>query len=73
MGFRTEQFARGKEFLSTSNLREFSCLILDMQLPGMNGLELQLRLAAASHPIPIILSPPLATKVCVHGRCEAAL
>jgi CheY-like chemotaxis protein len=28
--------------------------ILDVQMPGMNGLELQLRLAAASHPIPII-------------------
>ena len=28
--------------------------ILDVQMPGLNGLELQLRLAAASHPIPII-------------------
>ncbi len=54
MGFRTQPFAGGEEFLSASNLREFSCLILDVQMPGMDGLELQLRLAAASHPIPII-------------------
>jgi FixJ family two-component response regulator len=54
MGFRTELFAGGEEFLAAPNLREFSCLILDVQMPGMNGLELQLRLAAASHPIPII-------------------
>ena len=54
MGFRTELFAGGKEFLAAPNLREFSCLILDVQMPGMDGLELQLRLAAASHPIPII-------------------
>ena len=54
MGFRTQPFAGGKEFLAAPNLREFSCLILDVQMPGMDGLELQLRLAAASHPIPII-------------------
>jgi FixJ family two-component response regulator len=54
MGFRTEPFTGGKEFLAAPNLREFSCLILDVQMPGMDGLELQLRLAAASHPIPII-------------------
>jgi FixJ family two-component response regulator len=54
MGFRTELFAGGKEFLGAPNLREFSCLILDVQMPGMDGLELQMRLAAASHPIPII-------------------
>src|ERR1700722_14148194 len=54
MGFRTEPFAGAKEFLASPNLREFSCLLLDVQMPGMDGLELQLRLAAASHPIPII-------------------
>ena len=54
MGFRTESFGAGKEFLAAPNLREFSCVILDVQMPGMDGLELQLRLAVASHPIPII-------------------
>jgi FixJ family two-component response regulator len=54
MGFRTEPFAGAEEFLGAPNLHEFSCLILDVQMRGMDGLELQLRLAAASHPIPII-------------------
>ncbi len=54
MGFRTQPFAGGEEFLAAPNLREFSCLILDVQMPGMDGLKLQLRLAATSHPIPII-------------------
>ncbi|MGA7762282.1 MAG: response regulator [Candidatus Binataceae bacterium] len=54
MGSRTELFGGGEDFLSAPNLREFSCLVLDVQMPGMDGLELQLRLAAASHPIPII-------------------
>ena len=54
MGSRTELFGGGEDFLSSPNLREFSCLVLDVQMPGMDGLELQLRLAAASHPIPII-------------------
>ncbi|MGA8568030.1 MAG: response regulator [Candidatus Binataceae bacterium] len=54
MGSRTELFGGGEDFLSAPNLREYSCLVLDVQMPGMDGLELQLRLAAASHPIPII-------------------
>jgi len=54
MGFRTELFAGGEQFLATPHLLDFSCLILDVQMPGMNGWELQRRLAAASHPIPII-------------------
>jgi FixJ family two-component response regulator len=54
MGFLTELFSGGEAFLASSNLRTFSCLILDVHMPGMNGLELQRQLAMASHPIPII-------------------
>ena len=54
MGFQAEPFAGGREFLGSPKLRAFRCLILDVQMPGMDGLELQQRLAAASFPIPII-------------------
>ena len=54
MGFQAEPFAGGQEFLGSPKLRAFRCLILDVQMPGMDGLELQQRLAAVSFPIPII-------------------
>ena len=54
MGFQAQPFAGGQEFLGSPKLRAFRCLILDVQMPGMDGLELQQRLAAASYPIPII-------------------
>ena len=43
----------GEEFLR-SNLDETSCLILDVQMKGLSGIELQERLISADRPIPII-------------------
>jgi FixJ family two-component response regulator len=43
MGYRTELFLDGMEFLAVAHLRNFSCVILDMHMPGMDGLELQRR------------------------------
>jgi FixJ family two-component response regulator len=51
--FRVEVFASARDFLDFAHLRETSCLILDVRMPGMDGLELQRQLAA-SHHIPII-------------------
>jgi FixJ family two-component response regulator len=41
-------------FLASGQLHEASCLIVDVRMPGMNGLQLQTRLAAADCRIPII-------------------
>ena len=54
MGFSTHAFASAKEFLSSAQLRETACLIADVEMPGMSGIELQDHLIAAGHTIPII-------------------
>jgi FixJ family two-component response regulator len=53
-GFRAEVFASAEDFLASRYLDETRCLILDVQMPGMNGLELQRRLASENRSIPII-------------------
>ncbi len=53
-GFTVEVFASGEEFLCFGSLRITSCLVLDVQMPGMNGLQLQSHLAAAAYHIPIV-------------------
>jgi FixJ family two-component response regulator len=53
-GFRSQGFASAEAFLASDDARESACLILDVRMPGMNGLELQRRLVAADWKIPII-------------------
>ena len=53
-GFRAEAFASAEEFESAGYLEEAACLILDVQMPGMSGIELQRRLASRRCEIPII-------------------
>jgi FixJ family two-component response regulator len=54
MGFRAEGFASGEDFLQSALLPGTTCLILDVRMPGMGGLELQRQLAAQKRRIPII-------------------
>jgi FixJ family two-component response regulator len=53
-GFLTDTFASAEEFLDSSQRRNTTCLLLDVRLPGMNGIELQRRLLDANSPFPII-------------------
>jgi FixJ family two-component response regulator len=53
-GFRAESFASAKEVLKWPLLDEASCLILDVFMPEMNGLELQRQLTRTHPRIPII-------------------
>jgi RNA polymerase sigma factor (sigma-70 family) len=54
VGLRAAVFASTAEFLRTSRSNDASCLILDVRLPGMSGLEFQGELAATKINIPII-------------------
>jgi FixJ family two-component response regulator len=54
VGLRAESFATGQEFLSRRPTSEPSCLVLDVRLPQMSGLDFQRRLAEIGMQIPII-------------------
>ncbi len=53
-GFRAAAFESAETFLRSDHLHDTSCLIVDVQMPGMNGLQLQSHLAAEGCGIPII-------------------
>jgi len=54
VGFRVQGFASAEAFLQANHAPETACLILDVRLPGMHGLELQRQLVAAHWGMPII-------------------
>jgi FixJ family two-component response regulator len=53
-GFQVEAFASAEEFLNSSQLLETACLILDVRMPGMSGIELQDRLTTSHGGFPIV-------------------
>jgi FixJ family two-component response regulator len=54
VGLRAESFATGEAFLSRQRTSDPSCLVLDVRLPQMSGLDFQRRLAETGVQIPII-------------------
>ena len=54
VGLRVQVFSSAREFLREPPPRTAACLVLDVRLPGMGGMDLQRDLAAAGNPIPII-------------------
>jgi FixJ family two-component response regulator len=53
-GFVPRTFASAEEFLTCDDCDDTACLILDVRLPGMSGIELQRRLAESNSRLPII-------------------
>jgi len=53
-GFKVETFMRAEDFLAFKHLKQPSCLVLDIQLPDINGLALQDAMAGRKLAIPII-------------------
>ncbi|MBV9746987.1 MAG: response regulator transcription factor, partial [Acidobacteriia bacterium] len=54
VGLRVETFASAQEYLARTGAEALNCLILDLQLPGLSGLDLQKRMAEDEVEIPII-------------------
>ena len=70
-GFRAEAFASAEEFLDSKSAVETACLILDLRMPGMNGLELQRRLNQNGHRVPIIFLSAQASEEDEHSALRA--
>jgi FixJ family two-component response regulator len=54
VGFRVQGFPSAEAFLNSNQFHDTACLILDVRMPGMNGLDLQRQLVASNCRIPII-------------------
>jgi FixJ family two-component response regulator len=54
VGLPSQTFASAEEFLNSGQQRQTACLITDIRMPGMSGLELQAKLNAAHCRIPTI-------------------
>jgi FixJ family two-component response regulator len=63
VGLRVAVFASAEDFWHSGPLHDTACLIVDVRMPRMSGLELQRELAAAHCPIPLIF-------ITAHGDAE---
>ena len=74
-GYQAETFSSAREFLNRPRARVPSCLVLDVSLPDLNGLELQERIAAERIDMPIIFitgygDVPMTVKAMKAGAIE---
>jgi FixJ family two-component response regulator len=54
LGYTVHTFASAEEFLRSSHLTETSCVIADVQMPGMSGVDLQTLMLTSGHYVPFI-------------------
>lgn len=54
LGFSVATFASAEDFLESDRVDDTSCLITDVQMPGLSGVELQSRLIADGRDMPVI-------------------
>jgi two-component system, LuxR family, response regulator FixJ len=75
VGLRSESFSSGQEYLEQFDAEKPGCLILDVRMPGLSGLELQARLSAEKiHPPIIIITGhgdvPMAVRAVTAGAVD---
>ena len=71
LGYEAYVFASAEAFLESPRLHDTSCLIADIQMPGMNGLDLQSELRVRQQRIPIIFITAFPEER-IRQRAEAA-
>ena len=71
LGYEACVFASAEAFLESPRLHDTACLIADIQMPGMNGLDLQSELRVRQHRIPIIFITAFPEER-IRQRAEAA-
>ena len=64
VGLAVEVFPSAEEFLNSDHLSDTQCLILDVRMPGMDGLELRRRLVGSKRNIPTVF-------ITAHGNASA--
>jgi FixJ family two-component response regulator len=74
-GVQTEAYASAQEFLSTYHISQPGCLVLDVRMPGMSGLEMQHELNLRGATIPVIFITghgdiPMAVEAMQHGAFD---
>jgi FixJ family two-component response regulator len=74
-GYRTQVFGSGQEFLRSEAAERAACLVLDVRMPGMDGLDVQRRLAERGARIPILFVTGQASdeeerRACAAGAVE---
>src|SRR5436309_15227624 len=55
VGFRVETFASAEAFLQSAHRGNTGCVVLDVRMPGMSGLDLLIHLAATGSRIPVVM------------------
>jgi FixJ family two-component response regulator len=61
-GMQIQTFASGEEFLTREKPKEADCIIIDIQMPGMTGLDVQAHLNNAGSHVPLIFMTAYATE-----------
>ena len=54
VGYRVEQYESAEQFLETADVESPGCVLLDLRMPGLSGLQLQQRLAEMRHALPVV-------------------
>ncbi len=54
VGYRVKTFISAQEFLTADTVTDLGCLVLDVRMPGISGLDLQEKLLSSKTPLPVI-------------------